>query len=411
VSPAPLPSGVHPVALALCALLPPLVLWVTLAARLAWTQDPSRSRRRGQQALQRLTQRCRGRTPSRFELETWRELCGETWGMSHSAPRAGELAAAMLSDADPAAWAQLWDECERALYGAGQPLPADWPERAERRAAALPPWPALPWLPIRRAHWLPPVGLAWGALVIAAAGLLGSLSAAIPAADRTTWLQQIARQPGDWAAHHQLAASYAREEQWGLAAGHWTAAFLLNPRPPGVAAGFRLGLEKLDGVEPRLTQLASGRGAGGLAARLSAARWEELLEWTAGLAAVGLGMLVLSRYVGRRRAYLGSGLGLVLAAGAMLVAAIVALRVYGPLASPRAAVVVYRAELRTIPSDIAAKESFATLPAGAVVMVIRSFFGWDQVVLSSGTVAWARTESLLWIYRHRDDTVPAQELN
>jgi len=85
--------------------------------------------------------------------------------------------------------------------------------------------------------------------------------------------------------------------------------------------------------------------------------------------------------------------------------------VYGPLASPRAAVVVYRAELRTIPSDIAAKESFATLPAGAVVMVIRSFFGWDQVVLSSGTVAWARTESLLWIYRHRDDTVPAQELN
>jgi hypothetical protein len=93
-----------------------------------------------------------------------------------------------------------------------------------------------------------------------------------------------------------------------------------------------------------------------------------------------------------------------------LTAATVALSVYGPLANPRAALVVRRAEVRSIPSDLVAKESATTLPAGAVVMVVRSFFGWDQIVIEGGTVGWARTDSLLWLYRHRDDTVPAREM-
>jgi hypothetical protein len=410
VSIAPLPGEVHPAVLAAVALAPPLLLWVVLAARQAWRRDPDRSRRQGQRALQRLTQRCRGRAPSRFELETWRELCVQTWGLAQSVPRVAAMTAAMPPEADPAAWALLWNEAELALYSARSPLPSDWTERARSRAEALPPWPAMPWLPIRRAHWLPPVSTAWVAAVLAAAGLMGSLRASAPAAERSARLQQIAQQPGDWAAHQQLAVSYAHEEKWDLAAGHWTAAFLLNPAPPAVAAGFRLGLEKWDGVDPRLTRLASGRGTGGLAARLSAARWEALLGWGAVIGALGLGALVLSRYVRRRRAYLGTGLGLVFGAGAALAAATVALGVYGPLASPRAALVLRRAEVRSIPSDLVAKESATTLPAGAVVMVVRSFFGWDQIVLEGGSVGWARTDSLLWVYRHRDDAVPAREM-
>jgi hypothetical protein len=395
VSIAPLPGEVQPVGLAVAALAPPLLLWAVLAATQAWRRDPNRSRRRGQKELQRLMKRCRGRTPSRLELETWRELCVQTWGLAESVPQVTVFAAGLPAEADPTAWARLWNEAEQALYSAQAALPSDWTERAYDRADALPPWPAMPWLPTRRCHWLPPRSSRWAAAVLVAVGLMGSLRA---------------QEPGDWAAHQQLAVSFAHKEQWGLAAGHWTAAFLLNPSPPAVAAGFHLGLEKLDGADPRLTKLASGQGAGGLAAHLSAARWEELLGWAAGIGMLGLSALVLSRYVRRRRAYIGAGLGLTVCSVAMVTAAAVALGVYGPLANPRAALVVRRAEVRSIPSDLVAKESATTLPAGAVVMVIRSFFGWDQIVLDGGVVGWARTDSLLWIYRHRDDTVPAREM-
>lgn len=227
--------------------------------------------------------------------------------------------------------------------------------------------------------------------------------------ERAAWLRQLAAQPGDWSAHQQLGLSYARDEHWGLAAGHGTAAFLLNPGGAGVAAQFRRGLEKLDGADPRLTALASGHGAGGLAARWSAARWELVLGWAAAAAAVGLMALVWSRYF-LGRAYVWVGFALAGCAGAAWIAAAGALRVYGPLANPRAALVVRRAEVRSIPSDLVAKESATTLPSGAVVMVIRSFFGWDQIVIEGGTVGWARTDSLIWLYRHRDDSTPAREL-
>ncbi len=67
---APLPGEVHPLVLLAVALAPPLLLWFGLAVGQALRTDPDRSRRRGQKALQRLMRRCRGRTPSRLELET-----------------------------------------------------------------------------------------------------------------------------------------------------------------------------------------------------------------------------------------------------------------------------------------------------------------------------------------------------
>ena len=420
---APLPGEVHPLLLLAVALAPPLLLWFGLAVSQALRTDPDRARRRGQKALQRLIRRCRGRSPSRLELEIWRELCVETWGLSESVPRVTALAAALPVDADPAAWARLWDEAERALYSGRSALAADWTQRALDRAAALPPWPAMPWLPTRCRHWLPPRASTNGSMpgtipapvmtvrcaLIALMLVAGGLKAAAPAVERAVWLHQLAQQPGDWTAHQQLGLSYAHEDQWGLAAGHGTAAFLLNPAAAGVAAQFRRGLDKLDGADPRLTELASGHGAAGLAARCSAARWQQILGWSAAAGAIGLMALVWSRYF-PGRGYVWAGFALACCAGAAVIAAASALRVYGPLANPRAALVVRRAEVRSIPSDLVAKESATTLPSGAVVMVIRSFFGWDQVVIEGGTVGWARTDALMWIYRHRDDSVPAREL-
>ncbi len=96
------------------------------------------------------------------------------------------------------------------------------------------------------------------------------------------------------------------------------------------------------------------------------------------------------------------------ACGALLVGLSgLALRQYGPLVEPRTAFVVSRADLRAIPSDIVAREATSALLSGTLVMVNRSYLGWDQVSVNGGVAGWVRTDTLLWLYRHRDASVAA----
>jgi hypothetical protein len=429
--PRPVPATLAPAWLLWLILTPPGLTWLVLATQRAWRDDPLRERRRARRALQRLIAGWRRRPPSRLDLETWRDLCVRAWGLRLAVPSAAEFAAGIPAEAKPAAWSALWTEAEHALFANRPALPADWPTRAMASSAALPRLAVAPRLPLRGRAWWPALA-AWLCASLAApttsAATATAAAAAAPAerhargaaADyqagrfvpaRQEWLEQIARSPGDWAAHHNAGLTFAREERWGPAAGHWTAAFLLHPSDPAVAAAFRLGLSKLDGAEPVLRQLASRSGYHRVAALASVAQWQETLFAGAAALALGLTALLAFAYCVRsprpRRGALGSAAGLAAAGALLLALSGLALRQYGPLVEPRSAFVVNRAQLRAIPSDIVGREATSALPSGTVVMVNRSFLGWDQVSVNGGVVGWVRTDTLLWLYRHRDTSVAA----
>jgi hypothetical protein len=224
---------------------------------------------------------------------------------------------------------------------------------------------------------------------------------------KKTWLQEISQHPEDWAAHHDVALAFAQEEQWGPAAGHWTAAFLLDPTQPAVTHGLQESLSKIEGVDASLKQILSGSPSGRLARQASVARWQELNWGAAAILSLGLVGLVVAPYLRRSRRWRAIGFVLASAGGAGVAIALFAVRTYGPLAEPRAAFITRAAELRSIPSDLVTKQQTSTLFAGTIVKINRSFLGWDQVSLGANVAGWIRTDSLVWLYRPRDESVAA----
>jgi tetratricopeptide (TPR) repeat protein len=452
--PRPLPHAGSLAGLIWLTLAPPGLAWLALATQRAWRDDPLRDRRRARRALERLIAGWQGRSPSRLDLETWRDGCVRAWGLRRAVPSAAELAADLPAEAQPAAWSALWAEAEQALFSNRRGLPPDWTERAAAAIATLPRLPIAPRLPLGSRAWWPalprsPAARAAAALALPLSLVFGFALTANPltavepgavddpAADyqagrfaqaRQCWLEQIARSPGDWTAHYNAALTLAREERWGSAAGHWTAAFLLNPSDPAVAAAFRLGLSKLDGADPVLHPLAAGSGFHRLATLGSVAQWQGGLRAGATALALGLTALLAFAYLApptrlahedrphslpaasaRVRSPWPHRGAMGLAAGGALLLALsaLALRQYGPLVEPRTAFVVSRADLRAIPSDIVAREATSALLSGTLVMVHRSYLGWDQVSVNGGVVGWVRTDTLLWLYLHRDAALAA----
>src|SRR5262249_41043862 len=89
-----------------------------------------------------------------------------------------------------------------------------------------------------------------------------------------------------------------------------------------------------------------------------------------------------------------------LSLGGVLVgaAALLALRAYGPLADPRAAVVAAQAALRSVPTDAEAAQQQRPIPPGAFSIAERSFLGWTKIDLSSGESGWVRSGDLVPLY-------------
>lgn len=420
--PGPLPVGdvrPGPVVRALPALLivafaPPLLLWAGLALAQSRRQDAFRDRRASARALARCLRGMQPGAVTAAELEIWRAQSVRFWRVPVAAPTADELADCTN---DPAAWRALWAEAEASLFSPRPQLPSDWVARARAGFARRVQLPRLTWLPVRRGHWIP---AATAALVaVACIGLVGAhLTAAEPArpenpadlfaqkryADAAKlWRAQAAERPRDWATHYNAALAYGQGGDWGRAAGHWTAAWLVNRDERVVEAGALIGLSQLGGVDASLRRLLVGRFRDRFAARQPVAGWERWALGAAAAVALGLGCAVISLYTPvRPKLWRRGGLALALVAGGIGYVAVDAIARHGWLADPLAAFVTDTADVRSIPSELMTNQQAATLFPGTVVLVDRTFLGWDHVRTENGSEGWVRSEQLVWLYGRRD---------
>lgn len=418
LAPIPAPSLLTLVALA--ALVPPLLVWLLLAAQRSHALDPQRRRREAHAALSRLLADFRtGNAPSTAltaQLREWQQHAAALWEIPHAAPGEPLVRAAVArltgeadrGDATPTSgagsaaetWTTLWSEAERAQHSREGALPGDWSVRAAAalRAVKVPGWPIFSLFAPR--HLLPFLA----ALLLLAAPLSTHAAPAEDykkgdfAAAQTGWQKTVNAAPTDWAARHNLGLAYAQQDRWAEATAHWTSSFLLAPRSELTRANLALGLQRSGLAPVELVEFSRGEGRFTLARAASPGEWQAVL----GLAALGLAgalLLLLFKGYGKIGAWARpTALAVVLLSILVAATATLALRTYGQLAEPTAVFVWRASTLRSIPTE-ADTQKVTALSAGSLATVDKTFLGWSRLTFAGGQTGWARTDDLVALYR------------
>ncbi|MBL9215829.1 MAG: BatD family protein [Opitutaceae bacterium] len=423
------PLAMHPLVLVCLAVtvLLPLGAWLFLAALRSRANDPQRPRREAKRALAAVLAQLRGADAPADALRRWQQHTAALWEVPHAAPGAPLLHACVTPrsrDAAPA-WARLWAEADRTLHGRAAALPSDWVLRAEGalQAVSIPGWSPLSLF--APSHLLPflvrpgaPRAGGLGRAVRAAAWFVVLAGFTLPAppglgaeaeapeyargdfaAAEKNWRAALAATPSDWIARHNLGLALAQQDRWAEATGHWTAAFLLRARNDATRWDLALGLQRSGLAPPELVELSRGEGRFQVARLATPAEWQALLVAASLLLVLALGLLLL---LGYRRAgswALPAALGASLVAVALAAVATFSLRVYGPLADPRAAVVWKATVLRSIPTEADSTQKTSPLSAGSIALAERTFLGWTKLTFPAGQSGWVRSEDLITFYR------------
>lgn len=406
------PSSIRSLWWLLVAALPPALLWMALAWRHMLATDPARERRQARNTLLRDLRAIASANakPTADNLHQWRASTRAMWGISQAAPPARALADAVSNSGDTNTaddWSKLWNEAEAFLFGSDAELKTDWVTRAIDAAQRSSIKSSQPPLPLKLRHWSPRAVLLLAVLFLSTAH---DAAAAESPADiyeegrfaeaRELWTEELATNPKNWAAHNNIALTYAQENEWNRAVAHWTAAFLLNPSDESLRSNLRLGLSRNQGVDPLVRKLLAGNWADRTAARLSPGTWQTLYFSGGVIVAIGLITAVIALYArARSRAIRRTGIGLALAGAIVSTAALTAFDRYGLLAQPTAALTSTPTELRSIPTDLAEEQQTTPIAAGTVVVVQRSFLGWEQVLTGNGSVGWIRAEATTPFYQ------------
>ncbi|RME70037.1 MAG: protein BatD, partial [Verrucomicrobia bacterium] len=395
----------------LVAFIPPALTWLGLAFRVSRREDLTRIRARARREMLALLDRMHagGRTPTAAELAQWRRLTRTLWRIPRAEPTRADIARAVTEAGGKhaLAWAELWREADSALYGSDGELPEDWTLRALKAAREARIVRDRPGFPHRLRHWAPRLTAPLLVLIL----LCPSSGNAAEADARTlyregkfaearaAWLAALAQSNRDWALHNNIALTYAQEERWPEAAAHWTSALLLNPREPAIRANLRLALLHLDGVDSELRRLFSDRLADRGMRLLSPAGWQVLFLIGAGIVAAGLGGIIVGLFFEPGRRWRRSGAALAAAGVLLSGTATWAGDRFGPLASPDAGMIVTPTELHSIPSDLAENQQKTLLPPGSIIVMDRTFLGWQRVQAGGGSVGWVRRETIIPFYR------------
>jgi len=381
-----------------------LAFWGWLAVRRAQATDPLRPHREARARLAATLAAMKSAPASDLgaRLIAWQHDAAILWRIAQAAPAAGAFG--------DAAWAQLWTEADRTLYGPATALPAGWIERAEAALAAkkVPSFPPLRLFLPR--NLFPFVFAAAIALVCALpaplfAGDASSAEAATAyrrgdfAAAEKTWAAAVAAHPTDAVARHNLSLALAQQDRWAEAAAHASAAFVQNPSDPAIRWQFALACEKA-GYAPAPLAAFVPPGPKQSVGRLAPpGAWQLALVIAAALAAAALGALLACGY---RRAFgpagwiAASGLG-----AAVLLAAVatVGFDAYGVTAN-RHAVLVWRAgTLRSIPTEADITQKTSPLAAGSLALSGKTLLGWVQLTFENGQTGWVRREELIPLWR------------
>ncbi|MBI3884949.1 MAG: protein BatD [Opitutae bacterium] len=341
-------------------------------------------------------------------LQQWQIHSAALWEISHAAPGAPRLQAAVAAHSSEAsaAWTKLWEEADRTQFGPDTPLPPDWVARAEAALAAVqvPSWPVFSLFAPR--NFLP---FLFSVFLLSALSpqlsAMGADSATehykhaeFPAAEQG-WRAAVAAAPTDWVAQHNLGLALAQQERWAEATVHWTSAFLLAPRADATRWDLALGLQRSGLAPPELVDFSRGEGRFALARSASPGEWQLALVAAALLIAVALIVLLLRGY-GRIGAWARPvALATMLLAVLLAAAATFSLHTYGQLADPDVALVWKPSTLRSIPTDADTAQKTSPLSAGSLAVADKTFLGWSRLTFPGGQQGWVRTEDLLKLYR------------
>ena len=377
-----------------------LLLWAALAIRQARKTDPSRLRREARARLhQTITQIASAGGAGRATLLLdWQRDSTVLWEISHAAPPSSALA--------DAAWAQLWTEADRALYGVDGVLPADWVTRAEAALATKP----VPSFKVWRAFLpqnLMPFAAGIAVMLAMTPLLLRAAEADAAAAYRKgdfvaaekSWRTTVSQRPPDWIARHNLSLALAQRDEAGEAAAQASAAYVQQPAHPSVRWHFNLAAEKSGSAPGPLAAFLQPGSRQSLARLASPARWQALMILGSFVTSAAFGAMLFNAYGSRRRRIYCSSLVVVVLALTLGGTATAAVRTYGIAADARAVIVIRAGTLRSIPTEADTTQKTVAVAGGTMAIVDRTFLGWSHVAFENEQTGWLRKEEIVELWK------------
>jgi hypothetical protein len=372
------------------------LFWAALAYQRARATDPLGPQRAARRRLGPTLEALRSaRSAERVPLLlAWQRDAAVLWGIEHAAPPP-----AAMGDR---AWAALWAEADRFLYGADSVLAADWVARAQ---AALSGKTLRAFSPARL---FLPANLVPALLICVALGA-ARLSGADPAdayrrldfpEAEKGWTAQVSAEPLDWSARHNLSLALAQQDRWGEAAAQAAAAFVQSPSDPATRRQLVTAAAKAGFLPEPLDVIIQPGPVESLARLESPGAWQRTGAAAAALLAAGIALLVAAGYRVARRAWAVpvafAALGVaVLALGASAVA----YRAYGITADTRAVVVWRAGILRSVPTEADVSQKTTALAAGSTAIADKAFLGWIRLAFPNGQTGWVPRGEAVFLWR------------
>jgi hypothetical protein len=385
----------------LTALLAPFALvggyWAFLAYRRARSTDPLRPKRAARARLD-ATLRALSAAPASGKaplLIAWQRDSAVLWGIEHAAPPASEIA-------DPA-WSTLWSEADRTLYGRDCVLSSDWIARANTALAAKRLRPFSPFRLFLLGNLFPLVAILLAAAAgprVLAADPVDAYAKGDYAGAADAWSAQLANDPRDGSARHNLSLALSQQDRWAEAAVQASAAFIQNPSDPASRRQLALACDKADFVPQPLDALTQAGPMESLARMQSPGGWQRTAVAASILAAAALALALAVAYGGPRRAWaLPVAISVLVISMGMGTASLLGYRSYGIMADTRAVVVWRSGTLRSIPTEADVSQKTTALAAGSTAIADKPFLGWIRLSFPNGESGWVAASEIIYLWQ------------
>ncbi len=373
------------------------LFWIALAHRRARATDPLRPSREARRRIVGTLEDLRSAPSAERSalLIAWQQDSAILWGITHAAPPA-----ASLPDAE---WNGLWSEADRCLYSADAALPGDWVARAQAALAGKTLRPFSAARALLPANLLPFLAVALAAALalrpLGAADAEGAYAKGDFASAANAWSRQVAADPLDWSARHNLSLALAQQDRWGEAAAQASAAFVQEPANPSARRQMALACDKAGYVPEPLDALLQSGPLESLARLESPGGWQRTGAEASALAAAAFALFLAAAYGVLRRAWANAAAVTALTVAVLLGSvSIVGYHAYGITADTRSVIVWRAGILRSIPTEADVSQKTTPLSAGSTAIADGAFIDWIRITFPNGETGWVpRAEAVfLW---------------
>ncbi|MBE7537547.1 MAG: BatD family protein [Opitutaceae bacterium] len=383
------------------------LLWFALALRRARLTDSHRRQRDARMRLGLTLKALAAATETPVTHTLLREWQHDTLvllGLSRTYASASHLVhSPLINDKSAlAAWIDLWAEADRVLYSIRQNLPEGWIERAQgaMASASLPRFSLLSLFAPRN---LLPFVASFCVLMILppvrGANALELYREGKFAEAQKSWSDQVARDPTDWVARHNLSLALEQQDRWGEAAAHATAAYLQQPANEEVRKNWSFALNHAGYLPSQINNFVSPGPLHQVAQEFSPSVWKLLLIVWAWSAAGAAGVLLLRAF-----SFLGAwahpaayvvGCISVLLAGASYAS----IHAFGLTADSRSVIFWRSANLRSVPTFADTTQKTTPVAPGTVAVVDKTFLKWHRLRFPDGQTGWIPAAEVIPLWR------------